>query len=423
MGTKNSLLISMQNKRILIGTIFFLLIGSFSGFSQDKQAELEQRRLQLQREIKQLQDLVASTRQKERSVLTEVEDLNTRIRTRENLIKVTNQQANELTRNINSNIQKIGQLRKELQLQKDEYAKLILKSQKSKSEQSRMMFLLSSEDFLQAYKRMQYMQQFANYRKKQAEEIEQKTIELQELNKSLSVQQKEKEKLIEENRVARNQLQEEKRQQESLMATLKKDESKYAGQVKQKQNEAAAIDRQIEEMIKAAIAEANKKVEATGSKTTTKGSSTTFAMTAEAKELAKNFTSNKGKLPWPVERGVVVTRFGTTQHPTLPNVKTYSSGVEIATDQGAKARAAFDGEVIAILVIRGDNKAVQIRHGDYITVYQNIGEVYVRKGDKVKTKQEIGKVFTNPNTGKTILKFLIFQNTTKLNPTDWVYKM
>ena len=222
-GTKNSLLINMQNKLIFTGIIFFLFIGSFSGFAQDKQAELEQRRLQLQREIKQLQDLVASTRQKERSVLTEVEDLNTRIQTRENLIKVTNQQANELTRNINSNIQKIEQLRKELQLQKDEYAKLILKSQKSKSEQSRLMFLLSSEDFLQAYKRIQYMQQFANYRKKQAEEIEQKTIELQELNKSLVEQQKEKEKLIEENRVARNQLQEEKRQQEALMATLKKD--------------------------------------------------------------------------------------------------------------------------------------------------------------------------------------------------------
>lgn len=407
----------------LITAYFFLIVGIAVSLGQTKQEELEQKRAQLMLEIKQLQDMVAATKNKERSVLTEVEDLNTRISARENLIKVTNQQANELTKNININIQKIDQLRKELDLQKKEYASLILKSQKSSSEQSRMMFLLSSENFLQAYKRIQYMQQFADYRKKTAQELEKKALELQELNKSLAEQQKEKQKLIDENKIDRNQLQEEKKHQEALMATLKKDEKKYVAQVKQKQDEAAAIDRQIEEMIKAAIAEANKKVEDEGKKTTTKGSNTTFAMTEEAKELARNFTGNKGKLPWPVERGVVVTRFGATQHPTLPNVKTYSSGVEIATETGAKARAVFDGEVIAILVIRGDNKAVQIRHGDYITVYQNIGSVYVKKGDKVKTKQEIGKVFTNPTTGKAILKFLVFQNTNKLNPSDWIYRM
>jgi len=407
----------------LITAYFFLIVGIAVSLGQTKQEELEQKRAQLMLEIKQLQDMVAATKNKERSVLTEVEDLNTRISARENLIKVTNQQANELTKNININIQKIDQLRKELDLQKKEYASLILKSQKSSSEQSRMMFLLSSENFLQAYKRIQYMQQFADYRKKTAQELEKKALELQELNKSLAEQQKEKQKLIDENKIDRNQLQEEKKHQEALMATLKKDEKKYVAQVKQKQDEAAAIDRQIEEMIKAAIAEANKKVEDEGKKTTTKGSNTTFAMTEEAKKLARNFTGNKGKLPWPVERGVVVTRFGATQHPTLPNVKTYSSGVEIATETGAKARAVFDGEVIAILVIRGDNKAVQIRHGDYITVYQNIGSVYVKKGDKVKTKQEIGKVFTNPTTGKAILKFLVFQNTNKLNPSDWIYRM
>src|SRR5690606_29412196 len=180
------------------------------------------------------QDMVAATKNKERSGLTEVEDLNTRISARENLIKVTNQQANELTKNININIQKIDQLRKELDLQKKEYASLILKSQKSSSEQSRMMFLLSSENFLQAYKRIQYMQQFADYRKKTAQELEKKALELQELNKSLAEQQKEKQKLIDENKIDRNQLQEEKKHQEALMATPKKDEKKYVTQGKQK---------------------------------------------------------------------------------------------------------------------------------------------------------------------------------------------
>src|SRR5690606_18478779 len=230
----------------LITAYFFLIVGIAVSLGQTKQEELEQKRAQLMLEIKQLQDMVAATKNKERSVLTEVEDLNTRISARENLIKVTNQQANELTKNININIQKIDQLRKELDLQKKEYASLILKSQKSSSEQSRMMFLLSSENFLQAYKRIQYMQQFADYRKKTAQELEKKALELQELNKSLAEQQKEKQKLIDENKIDRNQLQEEKKHQEALMATLKKDEKKYVAQVKQKQEEAAAIDRQIE---------------------------------------------------------------------------------------------------------------------------------------------------------------------------------
>ncbi len=406
--TKNSLV-------FIIG-----LLCCFQVLSQnDKQQELEQKRIQLQEEIKQINTLLFSTRTKEKSVLAQVEDITKRIQTRENLIKVTNQQANFITREINANTAKIGQLRNELETMKKDYAKLIVKSYQNRSQQNKIMFLFSSENFLQAYKRAQYIKQYARHRKKQGIEIEGKTVELQELNKQLIEQQREKQKLIDENRLAREKLQEEKQQQEQLVASLKKDESRYVTQVKDKQREAAAIDKQIEDIIKAAIAESNKSAD----KKVVKTSSTTFAMTAEAKALAANFKSNKGKLPWPVAKGVVITRFGTTQHPTLPNVKTYSSGVEIATEEGAKARASFDGEVLAVTVIRGANKAVQIRHGDYITVYQNITDVYVKKGELVKTKQEIGKIFTNPSTGKTILKFLIFQNTEKLNPSEWVFSM
>ncbi len=403
--------------------IFFVLLLTFTchtSFAQvDKQAELEKKRQQLQEEIRQINNLLFSTIKKEQTVLTKVENIASRIQARENLIKVTNQQANLITREINSNMAKIDQLRKELQVIKKEYANLINRTYKSKSDKSRVMFLLSSESFLQAYKRVQYMQQYANHRKKQGEEIQLKTAEIQELNKNLLVQQKEKQALIEENRIARNELQEERKQQEQLMATLKQDESKYTKQIKERQREAAVIDKQIEDLIRAAIAESNKAAGGERRERTT----STFAMTAEAKALAANFTSNKGQLPWPVERGIVVTRFGTTQHPTLPNVKTTSSGVEIATEEGATARSAFEGEVLAVSVIRGTVKAVHVRHGDYITVYQNITDLYVKKGDKLATKQPIGKIHTNPSTGKTILKFLIFKNTNKLNPADWVYQM
>ena len=128
-------------------------------------------------------------------------------------------------------------------------------------------------------------------------------------------------------------------------------------------------------------------------------------------------------MPWPVEKGVVITKFGVTQHPTLPNVKTSSSGVEIVTERNAKARAAFDGEVIAVAAVKGIIRAVYVRHGDYITIYQNLDEVYVKKGDKVTTKQDLGRIYFNPTSEKTVLKFYVFQNDKKLNPAEWVYQM
>lgn len=402
--------------------LLFFFVATPAVFAQnDKQAQLEAKRQRIEEEIRQINALIFSTKKKEKSVLEETEDIAQRIRVRENLIKVTNEQANMLTREINNNLAKIDYLRDELIHLKEEYAGLIVKSYKNKSNQNRIMFLLSSESFLQAYKRAKYMQQYAKYRKKQGEQIQEKTIALQELNKTLVVQQREKQQLIAKNKTEKDKLLKEKQEQEALMATLRQDETKYAQQVKTKQKEAEAIDREIERLIKEAIAEANRKArESAGN--TSKGSSTKFAMTAEAKALAASFTKNKGKLPWPVERGVVVTKFGVTQHPTLPNVKTSSSGVEIATEDNAKARAVFDGEVLTVMVIKGANKAVQIRHGDFITVYQNLTDVYVKKGDKVTTKQEIGKVYTNVS-GKTILKFLIFKNVNKLNPADWVFSM
>ncbi len=397
-----------------------LLFSAQLLFAQpNRQAELEQQRQRILQEISQINQLLRNTRQQERSVLTEVETIAARIQARENLIRVTNQQANLLTREINTNQSRIDQLRNELEALKKDYANLIVQTYKSRSNQSRLMFLLSSENFLQAYKRVRYMQQYADFRKQQGEEIQTRTLELQELNQGLIAQQQQKQALIEENRKARNQLIEERKQQEQLMATLRRNEAQYTSQIRQRQQEADEIDRQIQALIRAAIAEANR---AAGT-TARERESSTFVMTPEARALANNFARNKGRLPWPVERGNVVTRFGTSRHPTLPNITINSSGVEIATQEGAKARATFDGEVLAIMVIRGNNRAVQIRHGDYITVYQNIDEVYVQQGDKVTTRQEIGRVFTNPNTGRTVLKFLIFQNTNLLNPSEWIYQM
>lgn len=413
-------------KNLGVYLIFLICILSVPNvFAQsDKQKELEEKRQSILAEIKQINSLLFKTKKEEKSVLSQVEDINQRISASENLIRVTNQQANLLTRNINDNINRISALRKELEAMKADYAEMVRKSYKSKSQQSRIMFLLSSENFLQAYKRVQYMKQYATFRKKQGEGIRLKTEELQQLNTDLIDQKKDKQKLISENEVAKKQLTQERKAQQELVATLKKDESKYTSQIRTKQKEADKIDREIDALIQAAIAEANRIANA--SKTTTTSKPTTsggFALTAEDKALAASFSNNKGKLPWPVEKGMVVKSFGTHQHPQFPNVTTNSSGVEIATEDNSAVRAIFEGQVMSIQVIKGANKVVFIQHGDYISVYSNLATVSVKKGDKITTKQNIGTVAKSPTEGRTVLKFYIYRNQTKINPADWIYRM
>lgn len=407
----------------LIFLVCFLAVPN--AFAQsDKQKELEAKRQAILAEIKQINSLLFKTKKEEKSILSQVEDINQRIAATENLIQITNQQANLLTRNINSNIERITALRKELEMMKADYAEMVRKSYKSKSQQSRIMFLLSSENFLQAYKRVQYMKQYAAFRKKQGESIRVKTEELQKLNADLMTQKKDKQKLISENEVAKRQLTQERKAQQELVATLKKDESKYAAQIRQKQKEADKIDKEIDALIQAAIAEANRRAEAAKSKSTSKPTTSGgFALTAEDKALAASFSKNKGKLPWPVEKGMVVKSFGTHRHPQFPNVTTTSSGVEIATEDNSPVRAIFEGQVMSIQVIKGANKLVFIQHGEYISVYSNLATVSVKKGDKISTKQNIGTVAKSPTDGRTLLKFYIYKNQTKINPADWIYRM
>ncbi|MFD0977189.1 murein hydrolase activator EnvC family protein [Salinimicrobium gaetbulicola] len=397
---------------ILIGLLFFNL----QTFSQtDKREELEQRRLELQQEIKRINNLRTSNLKKEKSILTEVEDLQQKIRATESLIRVTNQQANLLTREINSNQNKIGTLRKELEKLKEDYSRMIQKSYRSKSQQSRIMFLLSAESFLQAYKRLQYMKQYANYRKQQGDEIKTRTEDLQKLNQNLAEQKKTKEKLIAENRATRAQLEESKKAQEVLVSTIRKKEGQFAAELNRKQKEINSIDRAIEKIIADAIAKNNEESGST--------SREVFALTPEAKALAANFASNKGKLPWPVRTGTVVMKFGVQPHPIVKSATKNSNGVRIATDPGSSARAVFAGTVSEIIAIKGSSLMVMLRHGDYITVYNHLSSSNVRKGQQVNMGDEIGKIATDITDGRTTLYFVMFKNNQKLDPADWIYKM
>jgi len=407
----------MRRRHITAVVLFFLTSVLSVGAQTSKQKALEQQRQQLLEEIRVINELLFATKDEKSSLLVTVQSLDQKISVRQNLIRITNEQANLLTREINGNLSSISQLKDELAALKEDYAAMILKSYKSKSQQSRLMFLLSSENFLQAYKRLQYMQQYSRFRRKQGLEIEERTLALNRLNQLLIDQKKDKERLVIQSRQEKTQLGQEKAEQEVLLRALKKEEQTYGHQIREKQKEARKIELAIDALIKAAIAEANK------AKGGSEAKATVFALTPEAEALAADFKNNKGKLIWPVAKGRVMTPFGKRQHPQFPNVTQDHNGVEIITENNAEARAVFSGEVLQIQQLKGANKAVYVRHGNYITIYNNLAQVLVKKGQRVYAKQPLGTVFTHPTTGQTVLKFFIYQNTQKLNPATWIYKM
>ena len=414
MGSKHSYIVYFL-------VVMFVGIGNIAIAQTNEQKALESKREQLQKEISEINRLLFAEKKEKGNVLEQMEAMDQKINVRQQLIRVTNQQSNLLNRQINTNVRNIGKLRNDLAFLKEEYGNMIQKSYQNKSRQSRLMFLLSSENFLQAFKRFQYMKQYTQYRKEQGEQIVAKTDELTQLNKDLSEQRKEKDKLVAENTQIKNQLYKEIQSQKELLKSIRKNESKYATAIENKKKEAKRIDEQIERLIRSAIAASNR--EASKSSSSTATSSSKFVLTPEATIVANNFSANKGKLIWPVEKGIKRQGFGVYNDAVYPGIKHESNGVIIATDEGSKARAIFEGEVIAILSVPGGNKGVQIKHGNYISTYYNLSRVYVKKGDKVNTKSDLGDIYTSKSSGTTQLKFYLYKDTTRLNPEEWIYQL
>ncbi|WP_149304405.1 murein hydrolase activator EnvC family protein [Pareuzebyella sediminis] len=401
----------------LILLICFSLAGHVLLAQTDQQETLELRRKQLQKEIEQINYLLFAQKKERGNIIDQMEGLDNKINVRQKLINVTDQQSNLLNQKINANIKDIADLKDELNKLKEDYGMMIRESYESKIQQSKLMFLLSSETFYQAFKRFQYIKQYTDFRRKQGEQILIKTEELTELNIKLTQQRKEKERLLAENRRVKNEMVAEMKAQQELLGAIRKNETKYAAQIRSKQRQAKEIDEQIERLIREAIAAANRDSEKESN------DPSKFLLTPEAAILANSFSANKGKLIWPVEKGFKSQGFGVYADAIYPGIKHESNGVIITTEQGSKARAVFRGEVIAILSIPGGNKAVQLKHGNYISTYYNLSNIYVKKGDRVEAKAELGDIYTNRFNGQTRLKFYLHQDTAKLNPEEWIFQL
>lgn len=415
--------------------ILFVLLFTFMSYAQeDEQQKLEKRKEQLQRELEEKRARYLAEKKKEKNVLKEIAKQDEQIRISEKIINTISKQTRLLSDDIYLTQLEINKMNKELVVMKEDYAKMIVKSYKSRSDQSKIMFILSSSSFLQAYKRIQYMKQYAGYRKMQAEEIKIKQQKLAGAVEHLQGKKKEKEVVLVENTKAKQEHELLKKEKVQTAKQIQKGKKELAAEIEKIKKESKDIDRKIKKMIADAIAAANKRnaekakaaAAASGKTTTTTTtkpvavSSTKIDLTPEGQIASDNFKSNKGRLPWPVEKGFISLGYGDQPHPVHKNLTIHNSGIDITTDAGASARAVFSGEVTNIQVSQTTGTyTVLVIHGDFFTAYSNLSSVSVSKGQKVSAKQALGKIKTNAS-GATVLKFLVNQNTTTLNPKSWI---
>ena len=392
--------------------IFLFMLSVIQLNAQDYQArqkKLEAQKISLKKEISQINSLIAESKKRSKNLADDIEDLQLKISVRDKLININNSQLNNLTNIINNQNDRIDDLEVNLTNLKNEYEKIIYNSYKKRSTQMKLMFLFASENINQAFKRFQYFKQYSKYRKKQADRIVQVQQEIEDNVDSLLISKTQKEKLIEENRDVKQSLTIEKQQQDNLFKGLLKNQKDYAAQINKKEKQTKLIDNEIQKLIRLAIAESNKN-----------NNSTNFALTPEGRLISTNFQANRGRLPWPVKEGVIVRRFGTQPHPVVRTTTINSNGISIATSPNSIAYSVFDGEVLSVYGFSGGNPGVLIRHGKYISNYQNLSSIFVKKGDKINANDEIGVVFTNESNGKTVLKFNIFNELKPENPTIWL---
>lgn len=392
--------------------IFMMALGA-SGQSKN---ELQSRKVKLKKEINYTNQLLQETEKTKKSSLNQLMQLNKKISSRESLINAMEEEISITNDSIQKQEVLLDSLEKELNQLKEEYAEMIRNANKNRSSYNRMMFIFSSQNFNQAYKRLKYFQQYAQYRQLQAENINKTQQKIDAQVKLLEMVQKSKEGLLKAKLNERNTLASEKNQKETVVKDLKGKERQLKKELKEKEAASRKIEAAIERIIAEEIRRAKEAAKKAGSEE--KG----FPMTPEARELSNSFAANKSKLPWPVAEGIITEEFGEHPHPTLKGVKVQNNGINISTKKNNIGRSVFEGIVRKIIIIPGEGKAVLIRHGEYFTLYSFFKEVFVSTDDKVTTKQQLGILINGDDGANSEMHFEIWKGMEKLNPSQWIIK-
>jgi len=378
--------------------------------AQDR-SELQKRKKQLLEEIQLSNDVLKQTQKNKDLSLHQLKTLKQKIAIRSQLIRTIQKEVSYIKEEIELSQRQRSLLEQDLDSLKVDYAYLIQQAYKSSRHFNRLLFLFSSRDFQQAYKRATYIRQISQYRQFQAQAINKKQTDLEKSILVLKKQKEIKQNLIDDKRVEKDLLNQEQAQQSVSLAALSEKEKELKKALEEKKKKRKKIQKEIERI----IAEELKK-------TSDSGSANRFASTPEAIALSKSFSTNKGKLPWPVAKGLVISKFGKQKHPILSGVTIENNGIEIATESHSPCRSIFEGKISSILTMPNGIKVIMIRHGEYISVYSNLSEVYVEKGEELSTKEEIGLVYTSKQEGSTVIDFQLWRGSEKLNPQSWLMK-
>ena len=421
-------------KKIVLFLIVTFMVSSFSLLGQTKSKELEQNKKKIEAEISNTKKLLNKTKKEKENSLQQAAMLRRQIANREELITTLNNEIFMMEEELDLNVKLSQSLDKKLEYMKSDYSRVVYLAYKNRKTIDKITFILSSEDFGQMFRRFKYYSIFADNVKHQVDVIAETQVEIKRKNEEILLLKEEKSALLNGKEQEVRKLEIDRTEKTRLSENLKKEEQKLAADLKGKQAKqkelAAAIKKAIQEEILAANAkrakEAKAKTSTTASTTTTTTTATESAkavitMTPEEKVLSNSFVSNQGKLPWPVEKGVKVSDFGNYPHPDVPSVLIENRGIDILVEEGATVRAIFNGEVTGILDVMG-TKVLMIRHGEYLTVYQNLANVKVKKGDKVTTKQAIATIAKNTSSSGYELHFEVWKNNTYLNPNSWLVR-
>jgi murein hydrolase activator len=391
-------------------------------FGQKESDKLRNEQKQLQKRIEETRKLLNDARNNQRLTMAELGIINQQIAYRAELIGSFQQQVRDLNSRIEENRGMIQSLRDDHNRLISQYRNMILAAYRNKSRSGNLMFVFSSDSFNQAYMRLKYTQKIVEYRKRQIHLIEYTQAELLEHEEKLNKLLAEKQSLIGNTNKEREQYDRDRQNQQKILAELQKNEGKLKKDLQQQEEKKQQLDMAIKKAIQKEIEEEQRRQAAEAAKTGKKEP----GLTPEAQLAAKNFEANKGRLPWPVERGEVTLGFGQVAHPVVKGVIINSNGIDITTPLGAGVRAIFEGEVASVMVIPGAGKAVMISHGSYRTVYANLKETYVQKGDKVGTKQSIGVLLPSEEGNNSVCHLEIWKITgTKSapqNPMGWIYR-
>jgi len=444
---------------------FFILLCLFvfisSGFAQNGKStkeNLQQKKKKINEQIAEINTILNETKASKRSSMGALVNINMKLVKRQELINTINAEILELNKEIKLNEQKTQILKANLDKLKAEYARMILFAQRNQDSYSKLMFVFASSDFNQAYARLKYFQQYSDFRKKQATEII-KTQDLLLANlKELKEQRHEKNVLLGNEEEEKSILSKEKGEQEQVLTELQQKEKELKAELEKKKEETIqlqlAIKKLIAEEIKRKMEEAKAKAAAdalavkkakeekekkkkleekknnikptpeNANVNVTKTKVETPAMpelSEEAEALSADFANNRGKLPWPVGKGLICETYGEHEHPAIKGFMMFNNGVEICTSKGMQVRAVFDGEVTGIAISPTGGKLVIIRHGEYLSVYSNLGDVLVKTGQKVSVKQPLGTVLYNDDEGKNSMNLQIWKGQKTMDPSGWLF--